>query len=341
MSTQTAPNSATATFKALKNAGFSRAYVERLLPEWWDNDLLKTSAGAVQFALILQQRLGLKLRFDESGYLFVGRTSTERRFKHRADTSEDELSVSASLGWALAKLATFGIRKEFTPLPPTSLEIRESLLAHSKESLVNLDSLLDLCWKHGIPVIYLNNVPKNKKKMTGMAILSNNRPAIVLGYKNNQCAKQLFALAHEIGHIVCGHLKNDSILLDEDLKEIEETLAEQPPQDAEENEADNFALELLRGSTESPIKGLGRQKSAATLSFAALEIGNQLRIDPGHILMSYAREHQDWAKASLALNFYPNSMEALKKIKASFKNNFESNSLSEENMEYLFQAQDL
>lgn len=335
------PTSSTATFNILRKHGFPRTYIEKLLPEWWDNELLKTSAGAVQFAIILQQRLGLEVRFDDSGSLSVGQMSAEGRFKHRADTNSDELSVSANLGWALAKLATFGIERNFTPLPSSPLEVRDISLTHSKNQAINLDSLLNLCWSHGIPVIYLNNVPQSQKKMTGMAVLSNGRPAIILGHKNDQCAKQLFVLAHELGHIACGHLHNNSILLDEGLTEIEETLADQPSHDSEENEADNFALKLLRGSTEDPLKGLRRHKSAAALSFAALEVGSQLNIDPGHILMSYAREHQDWAKANSALNFYPDNRGALKKIKESFKDNFKSASLSQENMEYLLQAQGL
>lgn len=341
MTIQTTPTSSTATFRALSKAGFSRAYIERLLPEWWDNELLKTSAGAVQFALILQQRLGLELRFDESGSLSVSRMSAEGRFKHRSDTSEDELGVSASLGWALAKLATFGIEKEYIPLSSNPLDVRNILLKHTSKKIVNLDSLLNLCWFHGIPVIYLNNVPRSKKKMTGMSVLSNGRPAIILGHKDDQCARQLFVLAHELGHIACGHLHNDSILLDEDLPEIKETLAEYSFQDAEENEADNFALSLLRGSVDDLLINIKRQKSAAALAVAASEIGLQLHVDPGHILMSYAREHQDWAKANLALNFHPDSRGALQKIKNSFEKNFKSETLSQENMEYLLEAQGL
>lgn len=40
-------------YGSLQAAGFPKSFVDRMLPEWWDNSLLKTSAGALQFALSL------------------------------------------------------------------------------------------------------------------------------------------------------------------------------------------------------------------------------------------------------------------------------------------------
>ena len=60
------PITVKSTFERLQAAGYPRAYVTKLLPDWWDNSLFKTSAGAFQLALILKQRLGLDVSFGKT-----------------------------------------------------------------------------------------------------------------------------------------------------------------------------------------------------------------------------------------------------------------------------------
>ncbi|WP_457322146.1 hypothetical protein, partial [Stenotrophomonas sp. P5_B8] len=92
-------------YHALGEAGYPKSFVSRLLPDWWDNALFKTSSGAIEFASILKQRLGLDVRFGDSGELEVLASNRPARYKKRAATLVSELQVCSSLGMALGKLA--------------------------------------------------------------------------------------------------------------------------------------------------------------------------------------------------------------------------------------------
>lgn len=53
--------------------------------------------------------------------------------------------------------------------------------------------------------------------MDAVAIKVSERPVIALTKKHKHASGVLFGLAHELGHIACGHLENNSLLIDEKL----------------------------------------------------------------------------------------------------------------------------
>lgn len=336
------PITASHAYEVLKAAGFPRTFVEKLLPEWWDNKLLKTSPGALQFALILKQKLGLEVQFGINGDLEIALGAAARAsFKHRRDTQTEDLQISATLGIALGRLAIHAASKPYKPLPADPEKLHSQILSRSGKKFVDLAGILDICWSHGIPVLFLKDTPRQAKRMTGMAVMLKERPAIILGFNHTHQARQLFVLAHELGHILCGHLGEDGMLIDEDISEVSERLegSSNMQKDEEEKEADSFALALIRNQIQDPISLLGRHSSAATLAAAAMATGHSLGIDPGHLILSYAKTYDDWARSLNAFGFYPDAAGALQLIEQKFITNAQLDELSDENREYLLTAQ--
>lgn len=335
------PITVKSAFESLQAAGYPRAYVTKLLPEWWDNSLLKTSSGVFQFALILKQRLGLEVNFGQDGILAISPGAAHASFKHRADTQIDELNVAAGLGIALARLAVFAARAPFAELPADPSRLYDLVRAHTGRPTVDYEGLLDVCWAHGIPVLFLKDMPRNTKRMTGMAVMVDGRPAILLGFSHVQHSKQLFVLAHELAHILCGHVQNNGALIDEDIADVREGLEGQVQvrRDEQEREADAFALGLIRNGQMTVQRQIPRQASAATLAAATMKFSQETGIDQGHLILSYAKAHDDWIKATQALNFIEQRVGAIELLQQRFLANTDPSAISEESADHLLYMQ--
>lgn len=340
MTDRTHAISATRAYAQLRDRGYPRAFIEKLLPDWWENDLLHTSAGSLQFALILRQRLGLEVSFVDSGDLNILGSTAPRRYKHRADTAAGELDVAANLGLAIAQLAAFATPQPYRALPTDPLALRDVVVNASRRTTVDFEGLLHTAWAHGIPVLFLAEVPRNRKRLMGMATALTDRPVIVLGLKHQQRARQLFVLAHELGHVICEHVSEGSMLVDEDLVNVSDAIAPLGTRlDDEETQADQFALNVIRNGATARAVSLDEHHSPATLAAAAHAKGMALGIDPGHLILSFARERSEWLMANQAMTFYPDTGNALDIVRGAFLANTEMERLSDENREYLIAAQ--
>lgn len=335
------PLSAKNTYEALKQSGYTKSLIGKFLPDWWDDALLKTSAGSFQFAAILKQRIGLSVNFEANGELTVVPNNPLSRFKHRVDTTAQELSISANLGRAIGQLALHASAYAYTPPPSDPQELRSQVLAISGKQYVDFPSLLNFCWVSGIPVLFLDNIPKPFKRMAGMVSRIGDRPVIILGYKNQHHARQLFVLSHEIGHLQSGHIQNNETLIDEDLVDITDKIGSgsKDRQDKEEKEADAFGLGIIRGKQSNFLSEFGRISSPASLAARSIQLSQSIGVDPGHMLLSFAYEHNEWATVNQAMNFLPNSNNALEVLQKEFTSNTNLLKLSEENREHLLTMQ--
>ncbi len=100
----------------------------------------------------------------------------------------------------------------------------------------------------GVPIIHLRVFPLDAKRMHAMAAKAAGRHAILLGHDAHYPALVAFTLAHEIGHIMLGHIASSSAIID-----VGDPLGV-PQGDAEEEEADRYALELLLGTSRPDIR---------------------------------------------------------------------------------------
>ncbi|MFX9185041.1 ImmA/IrrE family metallo-endopeptidase, partial [Acinetobacter baumannii] len=85
---------------------------------------------------------------------------------------------------------------------------------------------------------HLTRLPKPGKKITGLATFIADRPIIVLCSGRDSPAWLAFHLAHELGHLMCGHVKvGGAPLVDVDLSDTDDG--------RHEREADRYAFQLL------------------------------------------------------------------------------------------------
>lgn len=333
--------SAKEAYEALNSVGFPKAYVQRLLPDWWDNALFKTGSGAIEFASIVKQRLGVDVQFDQEGELQVLASDRPVRFKRRATTQESELRLSATLGIALAKLALYCTAQPYAELPADPKALGTRIRDFTGRAAISFQDLVEFCWSAGVPVLFLKDVPKSAKRVTGMAVRVDSRPVVVLGYQSTQSARQLFVLAHELAHICMGHVTETGVLIDEGLDAITDSIEGAPTEkkDREEQQADRFALDLLRNGVDTILRGDVRFTSASELASAAALEGRARGIDPGHLVLSYAKNHDDWRIGNLAANYFPDSTTALSMLRGSFISHAKLDRLTDENRGYLLEVQ--
>ena len=196
---------------------------------------------------------------------------------------------------------------------------------------MGLSNLLDYCWSLGVPVVHLTSFLKSKQP-DGLAVQVRERPVIVLCKKMRAPAWLLFILAHELGHVVLGHIPDGGALIDENVKTNE--------LDAEEREANAFAVELLTGDKECGFHTTGRWPNAPTLAARAMEIGREHKIDPGHVVLNYAHtmgsEFYPVANAALAL-LVPNR-DGLKIVRRKLAEHLDWSSLPEDSSEFLMRV---
>jgi hypothetical protein len=129
-------------------------------------------------------------------------------------------------------------------------DLRSWILARHR--VVDLPALLDAAWAHGIAVFHFSYLPTAGRKFAGMAYYEDKRPIVILATGSDAPPRVAFYLAHEIAHILRGHVKpGGAMIADADFDRAAE--------DKEEREADGDALELLTGERDpafSPTHGM-------------------------------------------------------------------------------------
>jgi len=71
--------------------------------------------------------------------------------------------------------------------------------------------------------------------------------------------------------------------------------------DEEERQADAYALELLTGNPEFHIEKRGGGSDPDELANNALAIGHAYRVDPGTVILCYAKSTGEWDTAGAAM----------------------------------------
>lgn len=173
----------------------------------------------------------------------------------------------------------------------TALSIREHLLRNAK--WVDFETLLNYVWSLGIPVIFSSNIPP--KKMDGLALKIQDRPVIVLT-KGRTHGYLVFDLAHELGHIILGHLNQQTMIIDEKIS------ANDTETETLEQQADGFALELLTGVGNAKFV-TKKHYSPIGLSQAVLKKANEYHIDPLHIVLNYGHSSSQFPLANQVLSY--------------------------------------
>ncbi len=317
----------TSVLNRLSEVGFRPNYVRSVvLPEWWDDEIANTRAGYVEGLGILSRHLGLELQpLIKSGRItFQSRTSVH--FKKSSKVSESDLLLAERVATQALWLTGFKTKKPYTAIPESAAQIRREIISMSGGEPVNLKNLLAYCWNKGIVVLHICNFPPTAKKMEGLATLIEGRPGIVLCKNHQSAAWMVFLLAHELGHIAKGHIKEGGVLVDEKVST--------KSTDKEEQEANGFAIELLTGDSNTRFTA-NSTLNAKQLAASAKSVGNRFKIDPGVVALNYAWEGKLFALANAALNIIESSTSAVKLMDERMREGLDWSEIPESNRDYI------
>jgi hypothetical protein len=249
-------------FKRLKKIGLDKAFLcSQVLPDWWDDSLAENPGTRTQIQLHLANRLGLpvadiadttkELRFPDTSHI---------RLK-RAKKDSDREAIAPAMFVTVNSIRP--ILAELQDVPPMPANLTAAAFRNwvlERNGTVDLAGLVEACWASGIAVFHFHPLPKGSKKFAGMAYYEGTRPVIVLGTGYDAPPRLAFYLAHEISHVIRGHVKpGEGILADT-------SLLGSGTEDKQEIEADGDALEMLTGDRKpefDPIYGLTAPKLAA------------------------------------------------------------------------------
>ncbi|GAC23676.1 hypothetical protein GMES_1377 [Paraglaciecola mesophila KMM 241] len=324
--------SKSAVYKQIRDVGITRATLKRVLPAWWDDALLQSNSGFLQFAKLLDQRLGLSVTVSDGNVSFLPAKYTIQ-YKKRAHIDIQQLSDATYLCQAVAN--TLITVLEYNHCSPNLSRLQQSLDTLGELTLANV---LPLFWASHIPVIHVSRFPANVARPAGMVMRSNNHYAIVLGHKHKSPSTQLFVLLHELGHILCDHLTQDGSLTDSVLPELGESLDVET--DPQEDEADAYALRLLRKDIDivSMVRELGRLNRPAELAIKAKRASQVSGISAGHFALTYGRETRDWILTQQALRFLEKG-NAIATLQSSFIEAMEQLDVRSQDSEFLMSMQ--
>lgn len=269
--------------RRLKKVGYDAPFLRRaVLPDWWDDSLAQNPASWAQIQLRIAQRLSLPLcdLVDVSKALSLPDVSSIRLKRAKAGTAREDLAAGMVAARNAVRLVVPNLQ-HLSPLPAnlTAAALRKWVL--ERNSTVDLGGLLEACWAHGIAVFHFAPLPTEAKKFAGMAYYEGDRPVIVLASGYDEPARLAFHLAHEVAHVIRGHVKPGGAILCE-------ASFDGANEDEDEREADGDALELLTGRRNpqlNPIYGL----TAPKLKAEALREGKRSGIHAGTLALIYGK----------------------------------------------------
>jgi hypothetical protein len=313
----------------LRRAGFSRSAIDAAWPGWWDESLAQSPSGRAELRFALARRLGLRpqpLLGERVEFVW----NDEARFKHLTAEEEAHKAAITSFGMTIGRTLL-----QATPVGPPMHDIaperlRAALLA--SRPFVDLSGLVSTCWALGIPVVHLRVFPLETKSMHAMVVSSEGRFAILLGHDARFRAQLAFTLAHELGHVMLGHLDGAPALVD---LEDPATAAER---DEQETEADAFALTVLTGQPDPVIQTDIDQFNAPTLANAVRNAAAVYRIDPGTLALCLAYRRRAWPVAMAALGMlYPGGGPIWQDVNGVARQQLDWEALGEEAADYLLE----
>jgi len=316
-------------YRRLRDHGFDRKFVKDVvLPDWWEDSLATNPANRALAEAAIARYLGFKisqLRNPENS--LSAPPASNFCFKRLRRTKPSEIMPAAIVAQKAAKLIAdhlSGVSK-FIGIK-SAQQIRNSILG---DSLVNLYALVRYCWHNGIAVIHIvpDRLPRLSKKFQGVCLYCSQTPVVVLGSGKTSPPWLAFDLAHEIGHIMLGHVKADDRLL------VDLDIDSRVGNDQQDKDANTFATEVLTGQKRMQFKEQGL--TSPNLASEARTYGHQNAIDPGTVALIYGRSADRWSVAQNALKYLGESTGAHEFISQSLKEHVAVDGMTESTVRFL------
>lgn len=278
----------------LQGLGLSDSAIDAAWPGWWSDEAEISESANAELRFSLARKLGLDprslLEGEEPRFVWWD----EGKFKRVSSESDLERAAISSFGASISRALVAATKAGHSIEGVNAQQMRDLILAN--EPFVRLVDLLGLCWAIGIPVIHLRVFPLPAKRMCAMAVQVGDRFAILLGKDSDYPAPIAYFLAHELGHIVLGHLEDQAAIVD-----LQDPLEANGDSDEEERAADRFALELLTGVSEPTVTTETRRYTATQLAQNLLATAHEVRIEPGTLALCFGHSTGDWPKAYAAM----------------------------------------
>jgi Zn-dependent peptidase ImmA (M78 family) len=282
--------------------GLSTAALNAAWPRWWSSEANESPSAQTELAFTVARRLGLDPRSlleegEEPRFLW----RAEARFKRMSGETELERAGIESFGRSIGALLVEAGPDAGGGIPGrTAADLRAAAL--SRSPFVGLPDLLGIAWAAGVPVVDARVFPWDRKRVAAMAVNVGDQSTVTLVKETRYPARAAFYVGHDLGHIALGHLGRDSAVVD-----LEDERRPLGSDDAEEDAADEFALELLTGERRPVVRAEGGVRtSGRELARRTLGSANELRIEPGVLAEVYGYTTGEWATVAVALkHIYP------------------------------------
>ena len=235
-------------YKRLAGVGFPKKFVQqKILPDWWTDEADQDPDVVLEGAMYVANRLNVNvLSLLNHGAAVTFAQTYHPKFKLKNGTDSQRLAIPRALSARVAELVAYGCQQPYLGLDGWSVERIRNQIMQSRDA-VDLAGFLEFCWSIGIPVVHFSMFPPGVHKFQGMVAYfgdsttdtAQGRPVILLSLKDKSPSRLLFIGAHELGHLIKGHVTTNEPLIDERV-ELE-------TDDDDETEANQVAAELLLG----------------------------------------------------------------------------------------------
>lgn len=314
-------------YDKLSQLGLNRDYVRNNgLPSWWHDELNDKPVAVLEGAGYIADNLNLDLKslLVEEEIKFNPPPPTKFKQHNSKSNKNPNPDVARSLVSRVAELIAYGIEVDFTSLPTNFKEIRTEILLN--HTTVNLNSILEYCWDKGIAVGYFHDFPAKIKKFAGLIQWQFDCPVIVLSSKPTHSSRLAFNLAHELGHLALGHLK-EGILVDDKIGF--------DCNDNEENEANEFATQLLLDDCDNCLGDKSFHNNDHLIKHATRKAEENPTIEIASIILNNAWHNNNWGFANQALKKLDPLANGQQIINEYLAEKLDWDKFSDENYEYL------
>ena len=278
-----ASNPMPALFKRLRKIGFDEAFLRTaVLPDWWNDDLAESPVTRSQIEMRVARRLGLPLAdiADPSKTLQMPPAAGVRLKRAKASSTLADITPGLTVARnAVRQLVPCLRDMKLLPAYLTPEQLRTWI--QGRQKVVDLAGLVEACWAHGIAVFHFAPLPEHAKRFAGVAYFEGTTPIIILASGWDSPPRLAYYLAHEIGHVLCGHVKpGGDVLADEDI--------DGGNADPQEREADDAAMILLTGHKTvelKPVSGL----TAVKFCYSARELQAKTNVHAGTLVLIYGK----------------------------------------------------
>lgn len=312
-----------------KSTGLSDSAISAAWPEWWSDAADASPSAQAELRFSLARKLGLDPTslFDDGAPRFVW-DDTAKYKNFTGDVARERPAIT-SFGISLGRILAATVPESHSLFGMQATDIRRSILA--SQPFIRLQNLLALLWGLGVPAIHLRVYPLNAKRMCAMAVMVRGRASILLAKDAQYPAPTIFHLAHEIGHIALGHIGDNQGIVD-----MEDTVENVDRKDAEEIEADRYALELLTGDPDFKVSKHGAGHSPRQLAEEVMKQGPYNGIEPGTLALCYGHVTREWATVQAAMpRIYMQPIPVWRVVNQVGDQQIQWGSLSDENSSFL------